>query len=82
MMNLQAQLVEDVCSVDGILTDLNETLWMDGFDGQEDELEDVAKGKLKSPTDDKGAGEIFESNKGDVALQKADEDALPDEPMN
>jgi hypothetical protein len=58
------------------------TLWLDGTDGQEDELDDVHKGILDAPTDDEGAGEICESNKGDVSLETADEDALPVEPLN
>ena len=56
--------------------------WVDGTDGQEDELDDVHKGILDAPTDDEGAGEICESNKGDVALETADEDALSVEQVN
>ena len=51
--------------------------WADGLGGQEDELEDVDDGELDAPTDDEGPGEIWESNKGHVALQKADEAGLP-----
>ena len=53
--------------------DVSSMFWLDGTDEQEDELDDVAKGKLDAPTDDEGPGEIFESNKGDVALETEDE---------
>ena len=49
--------------------------WLDDEDEQEDELDDVHKGILDAPTDDEGAGEVAESNKGDEALEKSDEDA-------
>ena len=49
-------------------------MWLDGFDGQEDELEDVQKGKLDPPTDDEGPGSVDEANDSAVALEKADED--------
>ena len=48
--------------------------WADGLDGQEDELDDVQKGKLDPPTDDEGPGAIFEPNDSAVALEKEDED--------
>ena len=53
--------------------DISRMFLLDGTDEQEDELDDVAKGKLDAPTDDEGPGEIFESNKGDVALETEDE---------
>jgi hypothetical protein len=50
-------------------------VWLDGFDGQEDELEDVQKGKLDPPTDDEGPGEVvIRPNQGAIAQEKADED--------
>ena len=49
--------------------------WTDGLDGQEDELDDVEHGQLEPATDDE-AGEFFEPNKGDVALEKLDEEGL------
>jgi len=50
-------------------------MWLDGFDGQEDELEDVQKGKLDPPTDDEGPGEVvIRPNQGAIAQEKADED--------
>ena len=58
---------------DGMLAKLSAMYWMDGEDEQEDELDDVKKGILDAPTDDEGPGEIFESNKGDVELEKEDE---------
>ncbi len=46
-------------------------MWLDGFDGQEDELDDVRKGKL-NPT---GSGEVvIRPNRDQIAETKADED--------
>jgi len=48
---------------------------LDGLDGQEDELEDVHKGKLDPPTDDEGSGEVvIRPNRDAIAQEKADED--------
>jgi len=50
-------------------------MWLDGFDGQEDELDDVQKGKLDPPTDDEGPGSIvIRPNRDAIAQEKADED--------
>ena len=50
-------------------------LWLDGLDGQEDELDDVHKGELDPPTDDEGAGSVvIRPNQGAIAQEKADED--------
>jgi hypothetical protein len=50
-------------------------IWLDGLDGQEDELEDVKKGKLDPPTNDEGEGEVFiKPDQDAVALKKEDED--------
>ena len=46
-------------------------MWLDGLDGQEDELDDVRKGKL-DPT---GNGEVvIRPNREQIAQIKADED--------
>ena len=50
-------------------------LWTDGLDGQEDELNDTEHGRLEPATADE-AGEFFEPNKGDVELEKLDEEGL------
>ena len=47
--------------------------WVDGFDGQEDELEDVKKGKLDAPTDDEPEKEIVETNKVDPGSKSEDD---------
>jgi len=50
-------------------------MWLDGLDGQEDELEDVHKGELDPPTDDEVPGDVvIRPNKAQIALEKADED--------
>jgi hypothetical protein len=49
-------------------------IWADGLDGQEDELEDVEKGKLDPPTDDEGHGSLDESNRGGIGIESDDED--------
>jgi hypothetical protein len=50
-------------------------MWLDGLGGQEDELDDVHKGKLDPPTDDEGHGEVFiKPNQAAIAQEKADED--------
>jgi len=50
-------------------------IWLDGLDGQEDELEDVQKGKLDPATDDEVPGEVvIRPNHEQVADEKADED--------
>jgi hypothetical protein len=50
-------------------------MWLDGFDGQEDELEDVHKGKLDPPTDDEVPGEVvIRPNHDAIAQEEADED--------
>jgi hypothetical protein len=41
---------------------LRSTLWVDGEDGQEDDVEDLGKGKLTSPTGDESPGEDLISN--------------------
>ncbi len=47
-------------------------MWLDGLDGQEDELEDVHKGKFDPAT---GSGDVFSRpNQAAVAQEKADED--------
>lgn len=49
-------------------------LWLDGLGGQEDELEDVAEGKLDPPTNTEGPGSVvIRRNPEDIALEKADE---------
>ena len=68
-MNVWRQGLSDVPS--GMMA----RIWLDGFDGQEDELEDVQKGKLDPPTDDEGPGEVvIRPNQGAIAQEKADED--------
>lgn len=49
--------------------------WLDGFDGQEDELDDVRRGKLEPSTDDEPEAEVFEPNKGNLELEREDEEA-------
>jgi hypothetical protein len=49
-------------------------IWADGLDGQEDELEDVQKGKLDPPTNDEGRGSIDESNRSGTGIESEDED--------
>ena len=48
--------------------------WADGTDEQEDELNDVAKGKLQPPTNTEGAGSVFERNDQGRGLEREDED--------
>ena len=81
-MNVEAGWQQDICGAAGLFS-FDETRWMDGDDGQEDELDDVHKGILDAPTDSEGAGEINESNKGDVELEKQDEMAgVPQPPSD
>ena len=54
-------------------------VYLDGLDGQEDELEDVQKGELDPPTDDEGAGSIFEKNDFDRSLETDDEEEPEDD---
>ena len=49
-------------------------LWADGLDGQEDELDDVAKGKLDPPTDDERPGSIDDKNDRGRRRETEDED--------
>jgi hypothetical protein len=49
-------------------------VWADGLDGQEDELEDVQKGRLDPPTDDEGPGSVDEKNDRGRGLESEDED--------
>ena len=49
-------------------------VWADGLDGQEDELEDVAKGKLDPPTNTEGKGSVLERNDKGRSTESADED--------
>jgi hypothetical protein len=44
--------------------------WSGGTDEQEDELDEVARGKLDAPTDNEAPGEICESNKMDLSLEE------------
>ena len=48
--------------------------WADGTDEQEDELDDVAKGKLNPPTNTEGPGGVVERNNRGRGLQSEDED--------
>ena len=49
-------------------------MWLDGLDGQEDELEDVAEGRLDPSTDTEGSGStVIRPNSEGVALEEADE---------
>ncbi len=54
-------------------------IYLDGLDGQEDELEDVQKGDLDPPTNDEGSGSIFEKNESDRSLESEDEDEPEDD---
>jgi hypothetical protein len=53
---------------------LARAVWVDGLDGQEDELEDGHKGVLERPADEAGVGGLDEANDGDAELKKRDED--------
>jgi hypothetical protein len=55
-------------------------LYADGFNGQEDELEDVHKGKLDPPTDDEGPGSLDEANDTGRTLESEDEDNAAADP--
>ena len=57
-----------------VLLGLRSGVWADGLGGQEDELEDVQKGKLDPPTDDEGQGSIDDANRSGTALESEDED--------
>ncbi len=48
--------------------------WADGTDEQEDELDDVAKGKLNPPTNTEGPRSVFERNDQGRGLESEDED--------
>ena len=68
-MNVSQQSVGD--GFNGMMA----RVWLDGFDGQEDELEDVQKGKLDPATDDEGPGDVvIRPNQDAIAQEKADED--------
>jgi len=61
--------------------------WLDGEDGQEDELDDVAKGKLQPPTPaaDEVPGDVVIRPNRDAALIEEDEhdlDLESEEPVN
>ena len=57
------------------LSGMRAGMWLDGLDGQEDELEDVQKGKLDPATDDEVPGDVvIRPNHEQVADEKADED--------
>jgi len=49
-------------------------MWLDGLDGQEDELEDVQKGKLEPPTAEREGEVVIRPNQDAIAQKKADED--------
>jgi hypothetical protein len=68
-MNTQQQ-----ASLDG-WNGIRAGMWLDGLDGQEDEIEDVGKGKLDPKHDDEVPGDVvIRPNHEQVADEKADED--------
>ena len=68
MKNLQQVFVD---SFSGMCAQM----WLDGRDGQEDELDDVHKGEFDPRTDTEGPGEVLiRPNQSEIAMEKADED--------
>ena len=66
--------MEQQVFLDG-LSGMRAGMWLDGLDGQEDELDDAHKGELDPPTDDEGPGSVvIRPNQAAIAQEKADED--------
>ena len=50
-------------------------IWLDGLDGQEQELEDVGQGKLDPSTEDEVPGDVvIRPSQEAISLEKRDED--------
>lgn len=59
----------------GSFNGMHAGMWLDGFDGQENEWDAVNKGKLDPPTNDEGPGEIVIRPRHEVVdEEKADVD--------
>jgi hypothetical protein len=49
-------------------------MWLDGLDGQEDELEDVHEGKLNLPTAEQEGEIVIRPNRDEIEQKKEDEE--------
>jgi hypothetical protein len=83
-MNMQSGLCNGICEIARVLPESDENLWLDGDDGQEDELDDVAKGKLQpsTPKGDEVPGDVVIRPNRDVALIEEDEEDDGSVPVN
>lgn len=66
MKNLQQVFVDS-------FSEMCAHMWLDGLDGQEDELQDIQKGRLNPSAGDQG-GVFIRPDQGAIAQEKADED--------
>ena len=75
-MTVELCVSENFQRMDLLRASMSGMLWLDGGDEQEDELDDVAKGKLQpsTPKDDEVPGDVVIRPDRDEALIEEDEE--------